>query len=87
MTSESESDTAPEKKEAAADESGFWTRRVYALAAVLFLFRSPFIISFETTAGFVGGIFGGVIGSVLVAGVLKAIAVLVVRAVRWIDPR
>jgi hypothetical protein len=69
------------------ESAGFWTIRVYALAALLFLLTTPTLLAFETAAGMAGGVFGGVITALAVAGGLKAVGVVAVRGFRYADPR
>lgn len=69
-----ETDTAaaePEREGVEQPAAPFWTRRVYAAAAVLFLLRSPELLEYSTTAGLVGGAFGMVAGGLVVAGLGK----------------
>jgi hypothetical protein len=84
-------DTQGEATEAPADDEagdgGFWTRRVYALAAVIAVLRSPLVLAPETTAGMVGAAGGLVLGALALAGVLKAVYMVGKMAFTAIDPR
>jgi hypothetical protein len=71
----------------APDSNGFWTKRVYAAAALLFLLTTPTLLAFETAAGMAGGVIGGVITALAVAGGCKAVGVVAIRGLRYADPR
>lgn len=71
----------------ASDSSGFWTTRVYAAAALLFLLTTPTLLAFETAAGMAGGVVGGVLTALAVAGGCKAVGVVAIRVFRYADPR
>lgn len=69
------------------DDGSFWTRRVYAGAGVLFLLRTPTVLSSQTTAGAIGTLLGLVVGSLAFAGVAKLLWVGGQRAAGRLDPR
>jgi hypothetical protein len=71
----------------ATDSTGFWTKRVYAVAALLFLLTTPALLAFETAAGIAGGVIGGVLTALAVAGVLKGVGIVAVCGLRYVDPR
>jgi hypothetical protein len=57
---------------AAADsDRGFWTKRLYAAAAVVFLLRAPAIAPPPTLAGTLGRYFGAIVGALLVVALAK----------------
>lgn len=69
------------------DSTGFWTMRVYAMAALLFLLTTPTLLAYETAAGTAGGVVGGVLAALAVAGIVKAVGVVALRGLRYADPR
>lgn len=69
------------------DDESFWTRPVIAGAGVLFLLRTPTLLSYQTTAGLVGALLGLVVGSLAFAGVAKLLWVGGQRAAGRLDPR
>jgi hypothetical protein len=71
----------------APESSGFWTIRVYAAAALLFLLTTPTLLAFQTAAGMAGGVVGGVLTALAVAGAGKAVGVVAIRGLRFADPR
>lgn len=82
MATATDGDTAD-----APDSTGFWTTRVYAVAALLFLLTTPTLLAFETAAGMAGGVVGGGLAALAVAGVGKGVIVVAVRGLRYADPR
>jgi hypothetical protein len=64
------------------DERGFWSRRVFAVAAVLVLLQAPTIVTQPTLAGMVGGLIGGVLVSLALVGVLKGVFVAALHLTR-----
>lgn len=69
-----------------SDDDPFWTLPVFAIAGVLLLLRAPAILSFPTVGGMVGGVIGGVLAALAVAGVLKAVYVVISRAAARVNP-
>lgn len=82
-----ETDATADATDGDSDEGSFWTRPVYAFAALIFLLRTPVLLNQETTAGLVGALFGLALGALAFAGVLKLLWIGGERVVGRLDPR